>query len=571
MKQSVEKVATVILVLASLLLSSCGTTHKADTEKVFARQSHLTTEQQKTLDRMFLDAVCLQQGGHDTEAYELLQMCLEMDSLAPQVNYRMMEYTQKMRNDSMTMMYLRRAVDNDPTNKEYLLLQALSYTYFKQYDKAIESYKRLLKLSPNDSETWEMLLRLYVQQNDITNAIAALNQLEVIEGNSEKITMTKVELLTRQGKKDEARAEIETLVKKYPHDTSYRISYADWKMSNGIVDEGYQDICDIIEKEPDNVDARLSQISYHISRGNDSLVFEGIRTLLCNVNTETKTKGELIRHAVKRNQELGGDSTQIISLFEDVLSHKQQDATLHMFYAAYMEMLEMPKEHIDSVYTEALVIEPDNLQARIRLVASEWDKQDWQQVVKLCRQGQQYSPDEPVFYYYGAMALNLADEIDDALVMLQHARDVMVVEENPDLCASVYSLMAELYHQKGQSEDAYAAYDSCLQIKPDDLMSLNNYAYYLAEEGRELEKAEQMSYKTIQAEPENANSLDTYAWILYKQGRYEEALIYIDQALQHADPEGNNITLESHKADIKTALELIELNKKEKKNRNKKK
>lgn len=562
MRQSVEKAVTVILVLVSLLLTACGA-HKTNADEAFVRKSPLTAEERKALDRMFLDAVCLQQSGHDTEAYELLSMCLEMDSMAPHVNYRMMEYTQKMRNDSLTMLYLQRAVDNDPTNKEYLQLQALSYTYFNRFDEAIDAYKRLLRLSPNDSQTWEMLLRLYVQRNDIPNAIAALNQLEVIEGNSEKITMTKVDLLTRQGMKKEAQMEIEALLKKYPHDTGYRIAYADWKMSNGLVDEGYQDICNILEKEPDNVDARLSQLSYHISNGNDSLVFDGIRTLLCNVNTEGKTKGELIRHAVKRNQELGGDSTQIINLFEDVLQHEQQDATLHMFYAAYMDMLDMPKEHIDSVYTEALQVEPDNLQARVRLVASEWDKQDWQQVVKLCRQGQQYSPDEPVFYYYGAMALKLAEDDDEALVMLQHAKDVMVVEETPDLCAGVYSLMAEIYHRKGMTAEAYDAYESCLQIKPDDLMSLNNYAYYLAEEGRDLEKAEKMSYKTIQAEPENANSLDTYAWILYMQGRYEEALIYIDQALQHADPEENNDTLVSHKAEIERAIE--KMNKKDKK------
>lgn len=568
MRQSAEKAATVILALVSLLLTACGTAHKADTEKVFVRQSHLSAEERQALNKLFLDAVCLQQNGNETEAYELLSMCLEMDSLAPHANYRMMEYMQKLRNDSMTLVYLKRAVENDPTNKEYLQLEALTYTYFKRYDDAVEAYKKLLKLSPNNSETWEMLMRLYVQKKDIPNAIAALNQLEVIEGSNEKLTMAKVELLTRQGNKDDARAEIEALVKKYPYDTSYRIAFADWKMSNEMAEEGFADIQEILAKEPDNVEARLSHLNYYIWKQNDSLMLEDIRELLCNPNTETKTKGDLLRHAVQRNQQTGGDSTQITKLFEDVLKHKQQDATVHMYYAAYMEMLNMPEEHTDSVYREALVIEPDNPSARIRLVASQWEKQNWQEVITLCRQGQQYLPDEPVFYYYGAMALNLADDVDEALVMLRHAREVMVVEENTELCAGVYSLMAELYHTKGMSEEAYAAYDSCLQIKPDDLMSLNNYAYYLAEEGRELEKAEKMSYKTIQAEPENANSLDTYAWILYKQGRYEEALIYIDQALQHAEPERDNTTLESHKADIESALEK---SKKSNKNKNDKK
>jgi Tfp pilus assembly protein PilF len=50
-----------------------------------------------------------------------------------------------------------------------------------------------------------------------------------------------------------------------------------------------------------------------------------------------------------------------------------------------------------------------------------------------------------------------------------------------------------------------------------------------------LERAEQMSHKTIKAEPKNATYLDTYAWILFMQNRYTEAKIYIDQALQNMD------------------------------------
>lgn len=555
MRHSAEKAATVILALVSLLFAACGSVHKADIEEVFVRKSHLSAEQRKTVDKLFLDAVCLQQSGHDTEAYELLSMCLDMDSLAPHANYRMLEYTQKLRQDSLTMLYLQRAVDNDPTNREYLKLQALAFTHFKMYDKATAAFERLVKLAPWDSETWEMLVRLYEQQKDIKNAIEALNQLEVLEGNSERITMTKVELLSRQGNKKAAREEMEALVKKYPHDNSYRIVFADWKMLNDLEEEGVKDIREVLKQEPDNVDAQLSLLNYNISKEQDSLVFDGIRTLLCNQATPLKTKGDLVRHAVMRNQQSSADSTQIINLFNDVLTHKQEDATMYMFYAAYLDMLDMPTETKDSIYREALAVEPDNLQARIRLVSSAWEKEDWQQVAKLCRQGQQYMPDEPVFYYYGALALNMSDNISEALVMLGHAKEVMSVEENPDLCANVYSLMGELYHSEGLKEESYAAYDSCLQIKPDDLMTLNNYAYYLAEEGTDLEKAEAMSHKTIQAEPENANSLDTYAWILFKQGRYEEAKIYIDQALMHADPESDNSTLKEHKKKIEDALE----------------
>ena len=87
---------------------------------------------------------------------------------------------------------------------------------------------------------------------------------------------------------------------------------------------------------------------------------------------------------------------------------------------------------------------------------------------------------------------------------------------------------------------------------PSNILVLNNYAYYLSEEGRELDKAEQMSLRAIKAEPDNATYLDTYAWILYKQKRYAEAWEYIDKALS-ADSQPSDVLYE-HAGDIQYQL-----------------
>jgi len=91
--------------------------------------------------------------------------------------------------------------------------------------------------------------------------------------------------------------------------------------------------------------------------------------------------------------------------------------------------------------------------------------------------------------------------------------------------------MGDILHDKGRQKEAFAAYDSCLQWKDDNIGCLNNYAYYISLTGNDLGRAEQMSYKTVKAEPTNSTFLDTYAWILFLQKRYEAAKMYIDQAL----------------------------------------
>src|SRR5690606_6769852 len=77
---------------------------------------------------------------------------------------------------------------------------------------------------------------------------------------------------------------------------------------------------------------------------------------------------------------------------------------------------------------------------------------------------------------------------------------------------------------------------------------LNNYAYYLALRGENLDKAEAMSKRSNRLEPNNASFQDTYAWVLFKQKKYKEALVWIEKARSSATE--NNSVLTEHYADI---------------------
>ena len=141
----------------------------------------------------------------------------------------------------------------------------------------------------------------------------------------------------------------------------------------------------------------------------------------------------------------------------------------------------------------------------------------------------------------------MADE-EAALSTFQNGIGVINDDSNPEIVSDFYAVMGDLLHQKGLAREAFEAYDSCLQWKDDNIMCLNNYAYYLSERGEQLEKAEQMSFRTLKADPKNATYLDTYAWILFMQKRYAEAKVYIEQALQN-DSDVSAVIVE-HAGDI---------------------
>lgn len=107
--------------------------------------------------------------------------------------------------------------------------------------------------------------------------------------------------------------------------------------------------------------------------------------------------------------------------------------------------------------------------------------------------------------------------------------------------AALFNMRAEFHHLWGNQTMVYEDYDSVLAYSPLDVMAMNNYAYYLSLEDRDLNRALEMSHKTIEADPLNATYLDTYAWILFRMGRYKDALQYLEKALQYLEEENADI------------------------------
>jgi Tfp pilus assembly protein PilF len=107
-----------------------------------------------------------------------------------------------------------------------------------------------------------------------------------------------------------------------------------------------------------------------------------------------------------------------------------------------------------------------------------------------------------------------------------------LVIDNPPLEAQFYANLGDAYYrlkEYGKSDDAY---ESALKINPEDTYVLNNYAYYLSLRKEKLERAAEMSKKTVDMNPGNSSYLDTYGWILYTQGKFSEAEQWIGKAVK---------------------------------------
>jgi len=235
-------------------------------------------------------------------------------------------------------------------------------------------------------------------------------------------------------------------------------------------------------------------------------------------------------------------------LFDRIMKQEQDDPQIPMLYAQYLLSKNMESESVP-VLEQVVDLDPTNKAARMMLIGAAVKKEDYKQIIKVCEPGIEATPDALEFYYYLAVAYNQAEKPDSVISICKRALEHTKADSKKEIVSDFYSILGDMYHTQKQMKEAYAAYDSALVYNPSNIGALNNYAYYLSVERRDLDKAEEMSYKTVKAEPNNATYLDTYAWILFEKGNYAEARIYIDNAMKSEGGDKSDVIVE-HCGDI---------------------
>ena len=534
----------VLFVLMMAGVSCMAQSGQADSSSADSRLSA-----SRKYDQFFLEAMVQRQKGHNDAAFDLLRHCLDINPDAPEAHYYIAQYYAGLKNDSLSVVHIKRAAELSPDNETYLETLAQLYIRQQKYGDAITVVEHIYDRDKSREDLLEMLFQLYQQENDYSHAIGVLERMENIDGKSERLSVAKSEIYTRMGNKKAAIGEMEALARQYPNDLNYLAMYGDMLMMNGQEKKALKTFNGILEEEPDNSRVLMSLRNYYLGKSNQVMADSIATRILLNRNTSQEDKVYLIRQEIQASENADGDSTRVLSLFRR-MNELQPNADMYILQATYMNLKQMPKDSINRVLEQVLDIAPDNGAARLQLVANAWSADDMDRVVALCQGGRQYNPDEMAFYYYQGVAYYKQEKLDEAFSAFQNGIGVINDNSNPAIVSDFYAVMGDILHQKGKAQEAYAAYDSCLVWKADNIGGLNNYAYYLSEEGEQLDKAEQMSYKTIKAEPKNATYLDTYAWILFMQQRYSEAKIYIDQALQNKDDSVDNSVILEHAGDI---------------------
>lgn len=540
-----NKLFSIKTCLAACLVSLLFTT------TLHAQEATLSDEQTRKYEYFFLEATKLKAMNNLSGAFELYRHALDINPDGPAALYEIAQLYLFLNQVPTAQQAMEKAVANDPSNYWYAQGLAGLYQQRGMNEKAIEVLEDMTKRFPDKDDVLFGLLEMYSEQQDYNSMIATLDRLEDKIGKSEQISMEKFRIYLAMQDHEKAFDEIESLVREYPLDTRYQVILGDVYMQNGRENEAYEVLRKALDAEPGNPMATLSLASYYEKTGQTALYEQQLDSLLLNKQVTPDVKLNILRQLVFKSEQAKKDSTEIISIFERVIAQDTEDTQIPMLYAQYLLTKQMEDESIP-VLEHILRLDPANTAARITLLGSAIRKNDFDWVIRITEPGVEVSPDVIEFYYYLGISYYQKEQYDKALDIFQKALQNLPEGVNKEVVSDFYSMIGDIQHTKNKMTEAFAAYDSALVYNSQNVGALNNYAYYLSIKKKpteaELDKAEEMSHKTVKKEPTNSTYLDTYAWILFIKGNYAEAKLYIDDALRNEE-EPSDVIVE-HAGDI---------------------
>ena len=501
------------------------------------------------VENQLVDAVALYNNRNFAQSRTLLQTLSKAAPDNDAVWYYLGLDEAMLGNADAAISHLRKAVELDPHNYWYKHRLADLYNAAGEDEMVVQMYESILKEFPDKTEILYDLLSLYLKQNAFEKALQALDDIERTAGPSEQATRTRYDILRQLDRDEEA---IRALVDFNDQFTSpsilsmmgdYYLSEHKDSLSLACYDEALQ-------AQGDYVPAILGKSEVYRLGRNYPAYFETLDGFIDNESIPVQAKGMYFGNVIRSLD------PKIINLhrdgFDEVLDrlvdrHPSDSVSLATAGGYYYATGRLDKG-VDC-FKKAADLYPESLNQTVSCIQILMMAERWEEVRDRCIAAFDRFQELGFMDYLNSANYYLKDY--DAVI--RNCRYLIARQpKNDELVKSCWSQIGDMHHLLGDTKSAYKAYDKALKIDASYAPVLNNYAYYLSEEGKQLKKALAMSKKTVEAEPDNATYLDTYAWILHLLGRDKDAKPYFKHAMLYGGKD--SAVIMDHYAEVLYAL-----------------
>ena len=499
---------------------------------------------------MLISAVNEYNEGKYGNAATILQRIIDTDPSNDAAWYYLAMCSMASRDVEMAEYRFEKAVELDPTNFWYRYRLAGVYAVTSRADLTVQMYEKLLQDFPKKSDLYFDLAELYAAQKEYQKALDTLDEIETVFGVTESVAVYRFNLLMQMQKQEEAYKSLEDYNGRYssPYVLA-TLAEHQLNMYNDSTALAYYD--EALDIAPDYAPALLGKAETLRMTRKYGEYFSALNDYVSNESDVARSKSDYLSAVIQRSDPkfLRAFMPQMDVIIEKTLQvHPSDSSALNMaglyYYAtdradlAKDKFRENAQKNSSSIAATASYVE-------FLMYIDQWEELSSEAMVAYDR-----FPQEPTFLEMASLGYHNLEQYDKVLEICDKILQVAPADSAKTIRA--WSTKGDVYHAMGNDKKSFKAYEKALKVNPDYIYVLNNYAYILSINGKNLKKALAMSRKTIEAEPDNATYLDTYGWILYLLGRAEDAKPHFKHAMLYGGKESAVIL--DHYAEVLFAL-----------------
>ena len=489
-------------------------------------------------------------AGDSVRARELFLEAIRNDSTYAPAYYELAANGMYATSDEAVEL-ARKAFRLDTTNKWYHQFYGQALIYAGRYDEALKVYRRLQTENPKDPDNYRILAALYEQKQSPVMALVTLDSAELRFGRIPVLSAMKRRLLVATNQIDKAVVEARAMVEAAPYEAQHHVVLGDLYAIAKKDSLAHAEYDRALQIDSTNVQTLMALADFHAGRQDYRALLAVTRQLFQSDELPLETK-------IKRFGQFTSDTRfyreyyfQLNDLASTLAIRYPDDKRVVELYAGHL-IASGELEQALALYKSHLADQPPAEEYFRAVIDIESYLQHPDSVDKYVTRALELFPAKVDFHLSKGHVMSNSKQYVKAIGAykgaLRHA-------DTDSLRSVIWGMIGDTWHQKGiegredwdermdlgiaepdaafrkYMKQCYKAYDRSLRYDPDNTMALNNYAYFLSIEGRDLERALSMASRVTALEDDNPTYLDTYAWVLYKLGRTDEAKKILQRAV----------------------------------------
>ncbi|MGX5820143.1 tetratricopeptide repeat protein [Chitinophaga lutea] len=541
----------IVVAAAAVLTAGCGSSRKLASAPDPVRQEVMA----QRADSLFFAAQRSKMLGDYKTAITQYSDYLRLNRGNAAVHYELSRLFTEVRNPTYALAFARRAVQLDTTgNKWYRMSLADAYTMNELFDSATVIYDQLAANAPQDEDLQFNKGMSLAKGRHFSAALAVFDTLETKVGPVEDLIFQKHQIYMRLSMPDRAAAEIRKLIAGQPDDLRYWGILAEVYEASDRPKDARAVYDTILAIDPHHPRALIAIANMEKRNGNEP----AYRAYLIKAfENKEYSIDEKISFVYPYLQMLETDTTKKaegILLTGMIVEAHPNEAKAYALRADMFSQADMPDSALVN-YRTAIGIDSTRFSVWYQLMWLYSRTEQTDSLLKVSTQVTKQFPGEFMGFYFNGLANFFRQQYESAIRSLNTA---LTLGGDKRFTADAYALLGDSYHATGLHARSDSSYEMALTLRPKDHMVMNNYSYYLSVRGDKLERAEQLSRRSLELKPESPTYMDTYAWILFRLGKYGQAKTWIEKALEFPEAQQDPDVLE-HYGDI-----LFNLNEKDK-------